>query len=36
MTIDEVVRSADFTVIANLDVLMEMDENEVWLEASLR
>jgi hypothetical protein len=36
VTIDEVVRSADFAVIANLDVLMAMDENEVWLEASLR
>ena len=34
--IDEVVRSADFSVIANLDLLVAMDENDVWLEASLR
>jgi len=31
--IDEVVESADFGVIANLDVLLAMDENDVWLEA---
>src|SRR5688572_4460551 len=29
--IDEVLRSADFSVIANLDVLMAMEENDVWL-----
>jgi hypothetical protein len=34
--IDEVLRSADFSVIANLDVLMAMEENDVWLEASAR
>ena len=34
--IDEVVRSADFSVIENLDLLLAMDENDVWLEASLR
>ena len=34
--IDEVVHSADFSVIANLDVLMAMDENDLWLQASAR
>jgi hypothetical protein len=32
--IEEVVRSADFAVIANLDILLDMDENDLWLEAS--
>ena len=32
--IDEVVESAEFGVIANLDVLLAMDENDLWLEAS--
>ena len=32
--IDEVVRSPDFSVIANLDVLMAMDENDLWLEGA--
>jgi hydrogenase maturation factor HypF (carbamoyltransferase family) len=34
--IDEVVHSADFSVIANLDVLIAMDENDLWLQASAR
>ena len=32
--IEEVLESADFAVIANLDVLLDMDENDLWLEAS--
>jgi len=34
--IDEVVHSEDFSVIANLDLLMAMDENDLWLQASAR
>jgi hypothetical protein len=35
-TIEEVVASPDFAVIANLDLLLAMEDNDVWLEASLR
>lgn len=34
--IDEVVNSEEFAVIANLDTLIAMDDNDVWLEGSLR
>jgi hypothetical protein len=30
---EEVVRSPDFAVIANLDALVAMDDNDVWLES---
>jgi hypothetical protein len=33
---DEVVHSPDFAVIANLDALVAMDDNDVWLESKLR
>ena len=35
-TFDDVVRSPDFAVIANLDALVAMDDNDLWLESSLR
>ena len=34
--IDRIVESPNFAVIANLDVLMAVDENDLWLDPSLR
>lgn len=33
---EEVVRSPDFAVIANLDALVAIDDNDVWIESKLR
>jgi hypothetical protein len=34
--LEEIVRSPDLAVIANLDMLVAMDDNDLWLESKLR
>jgi hypothetical protein len=34
--LEEVLRSPDLTVIANLDMLVAMDDNDLWLDSKLR
>jgi hypothetical protein len=34
--VEEIVRSPDLAVIANLDMLVAMDDNDLWLEGKLR
>ena len=34
--IDRIVSDVDFTLIANLDVLLAVDDNDLWLDPSLR
>lgn len=34
--LEKVLRSSDLTVIANLDMLVAMDDNDLWLDPSLR
>jgi hypothetical protein len=34
--IERIVENPNFAVIANLDVLMAVDENDLWLDPSLR
>jgi hypothetical protein len=34
--LEKVLRSSDLTVIANLDMLVAMDDNDLWLDTKLR
>jgi hypothetical protein len=34
--LEEVLRSPDLSVIANLDMLVAMDDNDLWLDSKLR
>lgn len=34
--LEEVLRSPDLAVIANLDLLVAMDDNDLWLDSKLR
>jgi hypothetical protein len=34
--VEEIVRSPDLAVIANLDMLVAMDDSDLWLEGKLR
>lgn len=34
--LEKVIRSSDLAVIANLDLLVSMDDNDLWLDSKLR